>query len=88
MADSVQDQAPPRTPEAQEWVDENLVEQEARYRLIEQEMIDLEPERAKWYAEFLEIVATKGWNTHIDNRAVVPRDKLPQQNGRKDRVIW
>ena len=88
MAKRVQDEAPERSAEAQAWLDENVAEQQTRYEGIVKEMNDLAPTRAKWYAEFLEIVQTKGFNFDNDSRRVIPKEDVPTQPDRPDRVVF
>jgi hypothetical protein len=78
-----------RTPEVEEWLEEEIAEQEQRFAEIEQTMEDLKPTRAKWYAEFLDRVSTIGFNVDGDDKMVIPKEKLPvQPEGREDRVVW
>ncbi len=78
-----------RAPEVEEWLEEEIAEQEQRFAGIEQAMEDLKPTRAKWYAEFLDRVSTIGFNVDGDDKVVIPKEKLPvQPEGREDRVVW
>ena len=78
-----------RAPEVEEWLEEEIAEQERRFAGIEQAMEDLKPTRAKWYAEFLDRVSTIGFNVDGDDKVVIPKEKLPvQPAGREDRVVW
>ena len=78
-----------RSPEEEAWLKEEIEEQEARFRAIEQEMDELEPQRAEWYREFFDRISTNGFNVDGDEKVVIPRDQLPvQPEGLKDRVIW
>jgi len=88
MSSRVQDKAPPRSPEMQQWLDDNIAHQAARYEAIVREMEELEPERATWYQEFLEIVQTKGFHVTGDITRRIRPDELPEEPDRKHRVVF
>ncbi|MEL7028680.1 MAG: hypothetical protein AAGL49_05580 [Pseudomonadota bacterium] len=88
MVKRVQDEAPPRTAEAQSWVDENVAEQKVRYTSIAKEMDDLAPKRAGWYEEFLTIMETKGFNFNGDQRRVIAKEDIPTKPDRPDKVVY
>lgn len=90
MADRVQHHKPPISDVAREWLDEEIAAQRERYAGIVAEQQALTPDRERWYAEFLEIVATRGFNVTGDQRRVIPRDELPQKPDRDDamKVVW
>ncbi len=88
MTSRVQDKAPPRSEEMQQWVDENIAEQVTRYEAIVKEMEELEPERVQWYREFLETVQTSGFNVNGDVRRKIPDEELPIEPDRKHKVIF
>lgn len=81
-----------KSPEVKAWVEEEIAEQEVRYQKVVDEMNALSPQREKWYQEFLDRVATIGFNEDGDRKRVVPREELPvkpadaENNGNK--VIW
>lgn len=78
-----------RSPDEEEWIEEEIAEQEERFAKIEQSMDDLKPQRAVWYAEFHDRISTIGFNVDGDQKAVIPREKLPvKPAGREDRVVW
>ncbi|MFN2167453.1 MAG: hypothetical protein ACK2U9_14455 [Anaerolineae bacterium] len=78
-----------RSPEEEAWIQEEIEEQEARFARIEQSMDELKPQRAKWYAEFLDRISTIGFNVDGDQKQVIPKENLPvQPAGREDRVVW
>lgn len=77
------------SPEVKAWVEEEAVEQEARYQKIAQEMEDLGPKREKWYQEFFDRITTIGFNTDGDDKMKIEPSDLPvKPEGRKDKVIW
>ena len=90
MSKYVQDEKPPMTKEARSWLEKEIETQEARYRTIVEEQDDLIPEREKWYAEFLEIVQTRGFSFTGDERRVISKEETPKKPDRPDamRVIW
>ena len=78
-----------RSPEEEAWLEEEIAEQEERFRRIDQQMNDLAETRERWYAEFLDRVSTIGFNVDGDQKQVIPRDQLPvKPDDREDRVIW
>ena len=55
-----------RSKEEQEWVSEELAEQEQRYAKIDKHLNDLAPTRAKWYEEFFDRISLRGFNADGD----------------------
>ena len=88
MAKRVQDMKPPRPDDVLLWLKQNIAEQKKRYRVIEQEMKDLAPTRAKWYKRFLKDISTTGFNFNGDMKRVIKKSELPIQPKRKDRVTY
>jgi hypothetical protein len=88
MAKRVQELKPPRKADAHRWFKENVAEQKKRYAAIVKEMDELERDREKWYAEFLRIVSTKGWNVNGDQRVVVPARDLPKKPKGRSKVVF
>jgi len=88
MAKRVQDVRPPRKANAQAWLKENVADQKKRYAAIVKEMDGLEKDREKWYAEFLRIVSTKGWNVNGDQRMVVAVKDLPKKPKGRSKVVF
>jgi hypothetical protein len=85
-AKRVQDMKPPRAPDVQAWFKENVAEQKKRYAAIVKEMDSLSRDREKWYAEFLRIVQTKGYNINGDQRVVIPSKLIPKKPKGRSRV--
>jgi hypothetical protein len=88
MAKRVQDMKPPRSDEVLLWLKQNIADQKKRYRVIEKEMKDLAPTRAKWYKKFLKDISTTGFNFNGDMKRVIKKSELPTQPKRKDRVTY
>ena len=63
--------------EAEEWVKEELAEQEERFAKIEAAMEDLAPTREKWYQEFFDRLRTNGFNMDGDDKMPIPESDLP-----------
>ncbi len=87
-AKRVQDLKPPRQPDAQAWIKENVAEQKRRYAAIVKEMNDLERDREKWYAEFLRIIQTRGFNVNGDQRVVIPPKLVPKKPKGRSKVVF
>ncbi len=90
MSKHVQDDKPRRTKEAAAWLEEEVAAQLQRYQAIVDEQTALTPEREKWYAEFLHIVSTRGFNVTGDMRRVISKDEIPEKPDRDDamNVVW
>lgn len=88
MAKRVQDLKPARKADAQAWFKENVAEQKRRYAAIVKEMDSIEKDREKWYAEFLKIIQTKGFNANGDMRVQIPAKLIPKKPKGKSRVVF
>lgn len=78
-----------RSQQEQDWIDQELAEQELRYTQIEQQLQELETARAKWYEEFFDRISQRGFNADGDQKVKIPRAELPAKpEGREDRVLW
>jgi hypothetical protein len=88
MPKRVQDVKPPRRPDAEAWFRENVAEQKKRYAAIVREMDALEKEREKWYAEFLRIIQTRGFNFNGDQRVVIPAKLIPKKPKGRSKVVF
>ena len=90
MGDRVQHQKPPMSDAAKSWLEEETAAQEQRYAAIVAEQEALTPDREQWYAEFLQIISTRGFNVTGDQRRVIGEDELPQRPDRPDamKVVW
>ena len=85
MAKRVQDLKPPRSADVQAWLKTNVADQKKRYAAIVKEMNSLSRDREKWYADFLRIVQTKGYNINGDQRVVIPAKLIPKKPKGKGR---
>ena len=78
-----------RSKEEEAWLQEEITEQEARFRDVEKAMVELEPVRARWYREFFDRITTIGFNVDGDDKMLIPHEQVPvKPAGREDRVIW
>ncbi len=78
-----------RSKEEEEWVREELAEQEQRFAKIDGQMNELAPTRAKWYEEFFDRISLRGFNADGDQKVKIKREDLPvKPEGREDRVVW
>lgn len=88
MAKRVQDLKPARKADAQAWFKENVAEQKRRYAEIVKEMDSIERDREKWYAEFLRIIQTRGFNANGDQRVVIPAKLIPKKPKGRSKVVF
>lgn len=89
MTRRVQDEKPARGREAEAWVKEEIKEQAQRHAAISKEMNDdLAKQRERWYADFLQIIQTKGFNANGDMRVRIPKADVPKKPKRRDRVVY
>ena len=78
-----------RSREEEEWVREEIAEQEQRFAKIDKQMNDLAPTRARWYEEFFDRISLRGFNADGDQKMKIKREDLPvKPEGREDRVVW
>ncbi len=86
----VQDDKPLMSAQARAWLDEEIKAQEVRFAAIVAEQEALTPEREKWYADFLHIIQTKGFNVTGDQRRIVGKEEIPSKPDRDDamKVVW
>ena len=74
-----------------DWIKKEIKLMRALHKKIAKEMnVDLAPERAKWYDEFLERIQRpgRGFNVHFETRRVIPDEEMPKKPRRKDKVVW
>ena len=88
MAKRVQDMKPARKADAQAWFKENVAAQKKRSAEIVKEMNGIDKDREKWYAEFLKIIQTKGFNANGDMRVQIPAKLIPKKPKGKSRVVF
>lgn len=79
-----------RTKEEKAWLAEETEDQEKRYNKIRKQMKDLEPQRKKWYAQFLARIQSRGFNFDGDQRIKIKPEEIPIEPKRKNAntAIW
>lgn len=73
------------------WVKKEVKAMRELHKKIAKEMnVDLAPQRAKWYDEFLERIQRpgRGFNVHFETRRVIPDEEIPKKPRRRDKVVW
>jgi hypothetical protein len=79
----------PRGSDVERWLQEEIEEQEGRYRAIEQAMnVELAPQREIWVGEFLGRIQTRGTNVHYDQLRVVKPNEVPRKPNRPFKVVF
>ncbi len=84
----VQDEMPQRQPGEEQWLQENLAEQQLRYQRIAREMERMGPDREAWIAAFLERIQTRGFNYNCDALRPIAREELPVKPDRPFKVVF
>lgn len=80
---------PARSKKVEAWLRQEIKEQKARYKQIEQAMnVALAPQRETWYAEFEARIQTRGFNTHADIRRKIKPEELYPRPRRKAKVVF
>lgn len=77
-----------RSREAERWLKQEVAAQKVRYRAIVAEQDALAPRRAKWVAEFLYRIQTRGYHVHFDQMRKISPEEIPTQPKRKFRVVF
>ncbi|MEC7176772.1 MAG: hypothetical protein VXW19_03230 [Pseudomonadota bacterium] len=90
MAKRVQNEKPPRSKEAEKWIEDECAEQAKRHASIVKEMESIQDKRDGWVAEFLRLVHERGFYVTGDMRVKIPAEDIPKKPKRKDadRVVW
>lgn len=70
------------------WLDEEVAEQDERYRKIVAEMEALDPTRDQWYEAFFDRLKAYGFNMDGDDRLKIPEEQLPKKPDRKHTVVY
>lgn len=77
-----------RSEEEERWLREEIAEQASLYNKIVKAMDDLAPQRDLWYAEFLERIQTRGFNTDGDMRVKIAPEDIPVKPTRPHKVVY
>ena len=84
----VHEQAPSRSPQAQDWIDANLLDQDRRQGQIIENMDRLGPERERWVEAFLMRLQTRGFNYDCDQKRLITAEDLPEKPKRPFKVVF
>ena len=74
--------------EVKKWLEEEIAEQDERYKKIVAEMEALDPTRDQWYQEFFERIQKYGFNRDGDDRVKIPESQLPVKPDGKHKVVF
>jgi uncharacterized protein YacL (UPF0231 family) len=89
MAKAILPGKPKRSKVVQKWLNEEIREQQARYKQIAHEMnIALEPQREQWFREFEQRIMTTGFFVHADVKKVIRPEQLYPRPKRKNKVVY
>ncbi|MDQ3087713.1 MAG: hypothetical protein M3Q78_03850 [Acidobacteriota bacterium] len=89
MSKKILKNKPQREPEVEKWIAQEVIEQQARYKKIAQEMnIDLAEQREVWIQEFYERIQTTGFYWHADNKKIIKPDEIFQKPDREFKVVF
>lgn len=89
MSKKILKSKPQREPEVEKWIAQEVIEQQARYKKIAQEMnIDLAEQREVWIQEFYERIQTTGFYWHADNKKIIKPDEIFQKPDREFKVVF
>ncbi len=77
-----------RSKEAEEWLEEEIKEQEARYKQVVADMEAINHLREQWYAEFLERIQTYGFNMDGDQRIKIAAEDIPVKPDGPHKVVY
>ena len=77
-----------RSKEVEQWLEEEITEQQARYEKIVAEMEAMNEQREQWYAEFLERIQTHGFNEDGDRRVKIKPEDIPLRPEGPHKVVY
>jgi len=76
------------TEEVKKWLEEEITEQDERYKKIVAEMEALDTTREQWYEEFFERIKKYGFNQDGDQRVKIAEEQLPVKPDRDHKVVY
>lgn len=80
---------PPRSEEVEQWLAEEVKQQQERYEKIAFAMnVELAKQREVWIQEFYERLTTTGFNWHADNKRIIKKEELFQKPDREFKVVF
>ena len=89
MSKKILKNKPQRSAEVENWIAEEVQEQQARYEKIAQAMnIDLAQQREVWIREFYERITTTGFNVHADMKRIIKKEELFPKPNREFKVVF
>lgn len=89
MSKAILQRKPKRSKAVQKWLNEEVREQQARYKQIAQAMnIALEPQREQWFREFEQRIMTTGFFMHADIKKIIKPEQIYPKPKRKTKVVY
>ncbi len=89
MSKKILKNKPQRSEEVEQWIAEEVSEQQSRYEKIAYEMnVELAEQREIWIQEFYERITTTGFNFHADNKKIIKKEELFQKPDREFKVVF
>ena len=89
MSKKILKNKPQRSEEVEQWIAEEVSEQQARYEKIAFEMnVELAEQREVWIQEFYERITTTGFYWHADNKKIIKKEELFQKPDREFKVVF
>jgi uncharacterized protein YacL (UPF0231 family) len=89
MSKAILQRKPKRSKVVQKWLNEEVREQQARYKQIAQAMnIELEPQREQWFREFEQRIMTTGFFVHADVKKIIKPEQIYPKPKRKNKVVY
>ena len=80
---------PQRSEEVENWIAEEVSEQQTRYEKIAHEMnVEIAAQREIWIKEFYERITTTGFNVHADMKKIIKKEELFQKPDREFKVVF
>ncbi len=70
------------------WINNELKQQQKRFKKILKNMEEMSSKRDKWIAAFFDRITTRGTNIDGDIRRVITPEELPKKPRRKFRVTY
>jgi len=77
-----------RSEDERQWLAQEIAEQQVRYDGIVAAMEALAPQRDVWYAEFLQRIQERGYNTDGDQRTRIKLADIPLRPDRPHKVVY
>jgi uncharacterized protein YacL (UPF0231 family) len=89
MSKAILQSKPKRSKVVQKWLNEEVREQQARYKQIAQAMnVGLELQREQWFREFEQRIMTTGFFVHADVKKIIKPEQIYPKPKRKNKVVY